>query len=72
MLIFYGLALVAAGARTYRDVKMLGFCEILLGFVAAFIPGYGLFFWAFGFGVLHILYGIIMYCRYDRKSGSEA
>ena len=67
-LVFYGLALISAGARTYRDVKMLGLCEIGLGVLAAFLPCYGLYFWAIGFGVLHILYGIVMYCRYDRKN----
>ena len=71
-LVFYGLALISAGARTYKDVKVLGICEITLGIAAAFVTRYGLYFWAFGFGVLHILYGIIMYYRYDRKSNPGA
>lgn len=71
-LVFYGLALISAGARTYKDVKILGICEIVLGIASAFITRYGLYFWAFGFGVLHILYGIIMYYRYDRQSNREA
>lgn len=72
-LVFYGLALIAAGARTYKEVRMLGFCEIALGIAAAFFPfwWYSLCFWALGFGVLHILYGVIMYFRYDRKNASE-
>lgn len=65
-LVFYGLALIAAGARTYRDIKVLGYCEIVLGLAAAFVGRYGLYFWTAGFGVLHILYGVIMYYRYDR------
>lgn len=68
MLIFYGLALISAGARTYRDVKMLGACEIILGLLAAIFIRNGLIFWAIGFGALHIIYGAIMYWRYDRKS----
>ena len=71
-LVFYGLALIAAGARTYRDVKMLGLCEIGLGILSAFLPRYGLYFWAFGFGILHILYGIIMHYRYDRQEKPAA
>jgi hypothetical protein len=68
-LVFYGLALIAAGARTYREIRILGFCEIALGIAASLLPlWYSLWFWAFGFGVLHILYGIIMYFRYDRKA----
>ena len=67
MLIFYGLALIAAGSRTYRDVRFLGACEIVLGFLAGIFLYNGLLFWALGFGVLHIVYGIIMYCKYDMK-----
>lgn len=65
-LIFYGLALVNAGNFTFTDVKYLGIGEILLGLLAALLPGYGLLFWAIGFGVLHIVYGSIMYFKYDR------
>ena len=65
-LIFYGLALVSASNFTFTDVKYLGLCEILLGLVAACLPGYGLLFWALGFGVLHIVYGSMMYLKYDR------
>jgi hypothetical protein len=66
-LIFYGLALVAASQHTFGDVKWLGIFEILLGLLALLIPGYGLYIWALGFGVLHILYGTIMHFKYDRK-----
>jgi MFS family permease len=65
-LLFYGLALVSGSHFTLSDVKYLGYFEILLGIISGFIPGYGLIFWAIGFGVLHILYGIIMYYKYDR------
>jgi len=65
-LIFYGLALISASNFTFNDVKYLGICEILLGLIAACLPGYGLLFWAIGFGVLHIVYGSVMYFKYDR------
>jgi general stress protein CsbA len=65
-LIFYGLALVGASNFTYKDVRYLGICEIILGLIAACLPGYGLLFWAIGFGVLHIVYGSMMYFKYDR------
>lgn len=71
MLIFYGLALIYAGAHTYRDIKILGACEILLGLAAAIVVGYDLIFWGVGFGVLHILYGIVMYYKYDMKSNKK-
>jgi hypothetical protein len=66
MLIFYGLALVSASNFTFTDVKYLGLIEITLGLIAACFPGYGLLFWAIGFGVLHIIYGSMMYLKYDR------
>jgi hypothetical protein len=65
-LIFYGLALVNASNFTFNDVRYLGIGEILLGLLAALLPGYGLLFWAIGFGVLHIIYGSIMYFKYDK------
>ena len=65
MLIFYGLALVNAERYTLTDVKYLGYCEIVLGLVSFFFLGWGLITWTIGFGVLHIVYGIIMYKKYE-------
>jgi len=65
-LVFYGLALIGAGNFTFKGVQYLGINEIILGLIAALYPGYGLLFWALGFGVLHIVYGSIMYLKYDR------
>lgn len=65
-LIFYGLALINASKYTYSDIRFLGICEIILGLIAMFNIGLGLYFWAFGFGILHILYGSIMYFKYEK------
>jgi hypothetical protein len=65
-LIFYGVALIQGSANTYDEVRYLGYCEIVLGLISAIVPGYGLIFWALGFGVLHIVYGTIMYNKYDK------
>jgi hypothetical protein len=64
-LIFYGLALVNASKYMLSDIKGLGLFEIVLGLLAVQFIGYGLLFWAIGFGVLHIIYGIIMHVKYD-------
>lgn len=66
MLLFYGLALVNVSKFTYGDVCWLGYLEILLGLGACFFVGYGLAIWALGFGVLHIVYGVIMFNKYDK------
>jgi predicted lysophospholipase L1 biosynthesis ABC-type transport system permease subunit len=65
-LLFYGLGLVNASKYTLTDIKWLGLSEIALGLIASFYIGYGLIFWAIGFGVLHIVYGTLMYFKYER------
>jgi len=64
-LIFYGLALVNAGKFTFGEIFYLGILEIITGLVSAFVPGWGLVFWIFGFGILHIIYGLAMYRKYE-------
>lgn len=59
-LIFYGLALVNASKYTLSQIKSLGVMEIILGLIATHYIGYGLVFWALGFGVLHIVYGLLI------------
>jgi hypothetical protein len=62
-LIFYGLALINTSKFTLDTVKYLGISEVIVGLFSAIYVGYGLLFWALGFGVLHILYGSIMYFK---------
>ncbi len=63
MLIFYGLALVNASKYTIGNVKYLGYIEIIAGLICAALPGYGFWFWILGFGVMHIIYGSLMYMQ---------
>ncbi len=65
-LAFYGMALVNGGKYTLGEIRYLGYCELLLGCTCLFFPGAGLYFWAAGFGLLHIIYGIVMWNRYDK------
>lgn len=66
MLIFYGLSLIAGSRHTLPEVRFLGLMELILGLTALFYSEYGLVIWALGFGVLHVIYGSIMYFKYDR------
>ncbi len=66
-LVFYGLGLVNASKFTLSDVRIVGYLEMLTGLTSLFFPAYGLFFWAFGFGIIHLFYGILMYFKYDMK-----
>ena len=65
-LLFYGLALVNASKYTLGEVRYLGYLQILLGLANLWYIGYGLYFWAIGFGILHIIYGVYMWNKYER------
>jgi hypothetical protein len=67
-LLFYGLALVNGSKYTMGEVRYLGYAEILTAVVSMFVVSRGLYLWAFGFGVLHIVYGVAMWWKYERKS----
>ena len=66
-LIFYGLALVNGSKYTLSDIRYLGILEIILGLINTQFIGYGLYFWALGFGVLHIIYGFVMWWKNERQ-----
>jgi len=66
MLIFYGLSLINASKYTFKEVRYLGFAELGVGLAASMFVGYGLLAWSLGFGVLHIIYGLLMYFRYEK------
>lgn len=63
-LIFYGLALINGSKYTFTEIRNLGLIEILLGLIAFQFINYGLLFWALGFGVFQIIYGLIVQKKY--------
>jgi hypothetical protein len=65
-LLFYGLALYNASIDTYNEIKILGLIEIILGLAGLVFIEYGLLIWAIGFGVVHIVYGIIIQYKYKK------
>lgn len=65
MLIFYGLALVSASKYTHLDIFWLGVMELVLGLLTSIFVGYGLVAWGIGFGLLHIIYGILLFKKYN-------
>lgn len=65
-LIFYGLALINGSKYTFEDIRYLGIAEILVGLLSAVFVGYGFYFWVIGFGILHIIYGIVMYLKFEK------
>ena len=67
ILLFYGLALINASKHTNNIVKPLGIIEVVFGLFCALFPKYSFWGWVFGFGVVHIIYGSIIYFKYDKK-----
>lgn len=65
-LLFYGLGLVNGSKYTLGEVRYLGYAQLLLGILSLFFVRHGLLFWTLGFGVLHILYGVSMWWKYER------
>ena len=65
-LLFYGIALFTISKFTYIEVRVLGLIEIVLGLAGAYFVNWGILFWAIGFGIVHIVYGIYVYFKYER------
>lgn len=69
-LIFYGIALVNGSKYTMGEVRYLGYVQILTGIAGLWLGQWGLYVWAVGFGMWHIVYGIAMWWKYDRREQS--
>jgi hypothetical protein len=67
MLVFYGLAMINSSKYTFAEIRYLGIGEIVLGLLVGFWVDYGLLAWGAGFGVLNILYGALLYYRYEKR-----
>ncbi len=66
-LVFYGLALLNASRYTHKEIRYLAISEIVLGLISLFLIGYGIIFWLLGFGLLHIVYGLLMYLKHEKN-----
>ena len=67
MLIFYGLALISSSHFSYPALRYLGYAELVLGLIDCFMVNYALLTWFLGFGVFHIVFGIIFILKYERS-----
>ncbi len=66
MLIFYGMALLNASKYSIEDIRYLGIIEMFLGLLAMFFLDQALIIWGIGFGILHMIYGVILYNKYEK------
>ncbi len=64
-ILLYGAAVVTGGSVSVRVVPVMGWCFIALGAIDFFLPaGFGNSMMAFSFGVLHIVFGLIIARRF--------
>ena len=66
-LLFYGLVLYNIARDTVIEIKYLAYTEILLGIFSFYFIANGLLFWALGFGLAHVIFGLIMVKKYENK-----
>ena len=66
-LIFYGLSLINASHFSYPALRYLGYAELALGLIDCFLVDYALLTWFIGFGLLHIVFGIVFMLKYERS-----
>lgn len=67
-LIFYGLGLISASKYTFPEIHYLGILQVVLGLICTYQMNHSLLVWALGFGLCHVIFGIIMYVKYDLKN----
>jgi hypothetical protein len=64
-LLLYGTAVVSGGAFSVRIVPLMGVVFMLVGALALFAPqAWGDLFMAVGFGVLHIVFGFVIWRKH--------
>lgn len=65
-LLFYGMGMLNAGKYTIDLMRYLGICMIALGLLGSIFTAHGLLIWTIGFGLLHIVFGLIIYYKNEK------
>lgn len=67
-IIFYAISLINIRRFSTGEVGFLGYILLLLGIVNLWKQGWGILFFGFGFGFLHIVYGVVTFFVYERHT----
>lgn len=70
-LLFYGLGLINASKYSFNELHLLGIVEVVLGLLAAVFLHKSILLWVAGFGVCHIIFGLIMYYKYEIRKTAQ-
>lgn len=68
MLLFYGIGLFNGSQFSFDDLKYMGLRFISLGILTLLMPQWSMWTWGVGFGLFHILYGLRIYFKHERKT----
>lgn len=68
MLLFYGIGLFNGSQFSFDDLKYMGLRFVGLGLLTFVMPELSMWTWGAGFGVFHILYGLRIYIKHERKT----
>ncbi|MEZ4805172.1 MAG: hypothetical protein R2852_06745 [Bacteroidia bacterium] len=67
-LLLYGLTLFNASKFADQVIRYFGIVMMILGLLTLFAMQYHILIWTFGFGVLHIVFGILMVQKKDNTN----
>lgn len=66
-LLFYGLSLFNASNYTLPSIRTLGVIEMILSLICLVWMDFHVLIWTIGFGVMHIIYGVYMYNKFEKR-----